>query len=82
MQAWSASIAVLGDGGARSESASDSGAGLPEQARPLHRAVSGGRFSGLVIDIAPTSREEFGQFMRAETERWARVIREAKIPMQ
>jgi tripartite-type tricarboxylate transporter receptor subunit TctC len=40
------------------------------------------RFTDLVIDIAPTSREEFGQFMRAETERWAQVIREAKIPMQ
>jgi tripartite-type tricarboxylate transporter receptor subunit TctC len=40
------------------------------------------RFTDLVIDIAPTSREEFGQFMRAETERWAQVIREAKIPVQ
>jgi len=40
------------------------------------------RFTDLVIDIAPTSREEFGQFMRVETERWAQVIREAKIPVQ
>jgi tripartite-type tricarboxylate transporter receptor subunit TctC len=40
------------------------------------------RLTDLVIDIAPTSREEFGQFMRAETERWAKVIREARIPMQ
>jgi tripartite-type tricarboxylate transporter receptor subunit TctC len=40
------------------------------------------RFTDLVIDIAPTSRDEFGQFMSAETERWAQVIREAKIPVQ
>ncbi len=40
------------------------------------------RFTDLVIDIAPTSREEFGQFLRAETARWAQVIREAKIPVQ
>ncbi len=40
------------------------------------------RFTDLVIDIAPTSREAFGEFMRAETERWAQVIREAKIPVQ
>ena len=40
------------------------------------------RFYDLVIDVAPTSREEFGKFIREETERWARVIREARIPMQ
>jgi tripartite-type tricarboxylate transporter receptor subunit TctC len=40
------------------------------------------RFKDLVIEVAPTSREEFAQFMRAETARWARVIKEAGIPQQ
>jgi tripartite-type tricarboxylate transporter receptor subunit TctC len=31
---------------------------------------------------APTSREEFDQFMRAEITRWAQVIRDARIPKQ
>jgi tripartite-type tricarboxylate transporter receptor subunit TctC len=40
------------------------------------------RFAELVITYTPTSREQFGQFMRAETVRWARVIKEAGIPQQ
>ena len=40
------------------------------------------RFEQLVIGVAPTSRDEFGQFIRAETTRWAKVIRDAKIPQQ
>jgi tripartite-type tricarboxylate transporter receptor subunit TctC len=40
------------------------------------------RFGDLVVDPAPTSREEFAQFIRTETARWARVIREAGIPQQ
>lgn len=40
------------------------------------------RFEQLVIGVAPTSRDEFGQFIRAETARWAKVIRDAKIPQQ
>jgi len=40
------------------------------------------RFKDLVIEVSPTSREEFAQFMRAETARWARVIKEAGIPQQ
>jgi len=31
---------------------------------------------------APTTREEFDQFIRAEIARWAQVIRDAKIPKQ
>src|SRR6185295_15401933 len=37
------------------------------------------RFRDLVIEVAPTSREEFAQFIRAETARWARVIKAAGI---
>ncbi len=40
------------------------------------------RFKDMVIEIAPTSRDEFAQFMRAETARWGRVIKEAGIPQQ
>ena len=40
------------------------------------------RFREMVIDVAPMSREEFAQFIRAETARWARVIKEAGIPLQ
>jgi tripartite-type tricarboxylate transporter receptor subunit TctC len=36
----------------------------------------------MVIEVAPTSREEFAQFIRAETARWARVIKDAGIPQQ
>ena len=40
------------------------------------------RFQDLVVEAAPTSREEFGQFIRAETARWAKVIKAAGIPQQ
>jgi tripartite-type tricarboxylate transporter receptor subunit TctC len=40
------------------------------------------RFKELVIEVAPTSREEFAQFIRAETARWARVIKDAGIAQQ
>ena len=40
------------------------------------------RFKDLVVEVAPTGREEFAQFMRADTARWARVIKEAGIPLQ
>jgi tripartite-type tricarboxylate transporter receptor subunit TctC len=36
----------------------------------------------LVIQVAPTSRDEFAQFIREEGARWARVIKEAGIPQQ
>jgi tripartite-type tricarboxylate transporter receptor subunit TctC len=31
---------------------------------------------------APTSREEFDRFIRAEIARWAQVIKDARIPKQ
>jgi tripartite-type tricarboxylate transporter receptor subunit TctC len=40
------------------------------------------RFQDLVVEAGPTSREEFGQFIRSETSRWAKVIRAAGIPQQ
>jgi tripartite-type tricarboxylate transporter receptor subunit TctC len=40
------------------------------------------RFNDLVIEVSPTSRDEFAQFIRAEAARWARVIKEAGIPQQ
>jgi len=40
------------------------------------------RFRDMVIESPPTSRDEFAQFIRAETARWARVIKDAGIPQQ
>jgi tripartite-type tricarboxylate transporter receptor subunit TctC len=40
------------------------------------------RLSELLADTTPTSREEFDQFIRADIARWAKVVRDAKIPQQ
>jgi tripartite-type tricarboxylate transporter receptor subunit TctC len=40
------------------------------------------RLSDLVIDVAPTSRDEFTAFIRSEIARWAQVVKEAGIPLQ
>lgn len=40
------------------------------------------RLAGLGMPAAPTSREEFDKFIRAEIDRWAQVIRDANIPTQ
>ncbi len=40
------------------------------------------RLTELVIPPSPTTREEFDRFMRAEIDRWAKVIRSANIPKQ
>jgi tripartite-type tricarboxylate transporter receptor subunit TctC len=40
------------------------------------------RLTELGMPPAPTTRDEFDKFMRAEIARWAQVIRDAKIPRQ
>jgi len=40
------------------------------------------RLLELITEVTPGSRDEFDRFIRAEVERWARVIREAGIPKQ
>jgi tripartite-type tricarboxylate transporter receptor subunit TctC len=40
------------------------------------------RFKDMIIDVSPTSPEQFAQFIRAESARWARVIKDAGIPQQ
>ena len=40
------------------------------------------RLNDMVIAVSPTSREEFAQFIRAESARWARVIKAAGIPQE
>jgi tripartite-type tricarboxylate transporter receptor subunit TctC len=40
------------------------------------------RFNDLVVEVTPTSRQEFAQFIRAETARWAQVIKDAGIAQQ
>lgn len=37
------------------------------------------RYTELGLGVAPQSSEQFGQFVRAETQRWAKVIRTADI---
>jgi hypothetical protein len=37
---------------------------------------------GILAPPAPTTRDEFDKFMRAEIARWAQVIKDAKIPKQ
>jgi tripartite-type tricarboxylate transporter receptor subunit TctC len=38
------------------------------------------RLSELGMPPAPTTRDEFDRFIRAEIARWAQVIKDAKIP--
>jgi tripartite-type tricarboxylate transporter receptor subunit TctC len=40
------------------------------------------RLSDLVIDVAPTGRDEFTAFIRSEIGRWSEVVRNAGIPQQ
>mgnify|MGYP000866744194 CR=1 FL=1 len=40
------------------------------------------RFHEFVLAWAPTTREQFGQFIQSETARWARVIKDAGIEKQ
>lgn len=40
------------------------------------------RFADLVVEAAPQSREEFAAFIRAEMQRWAKVVKDAGIPPQ
>jgi tripartite-type tricarboxylate transporter receptor subunit TctC len=40
------------------------------------------RLKDLVVEVAPTTPQEFAQFIRAETARWARVIKAAGIPQE
>ena len=40
------------------------------------------RLTDLVIDVAPTSRDEFTAFIRSEITRWAQVVRDAGISPQ
>jgi tripartite-type tricarboxylate transporter receptor subunit TctC len=40
------------------------------------------RLADLVIETAPTSRDEFTAFIRSELERWGKVVKEARIPLQ
>ena len=40
------------------------------------------RFGDLVIEVSPTSPQQFAEFIRAETARWAGVIKAAGIPQE
>ena len=36
----------------------------------------------LVVEVAPTTPQEFAQIIRAETAHWARVIKASNIPQE
>jgi tripartite-type tricarboxylate transporter receptor subunit TctC len=40
------------------------------------------RLRDLVVEVVPTSPQEFARFIRAETGRWTRVIKAANIPQE
>jgi tripartite-type tricarboxylate transporter receptor subunit TctC len=40
------------------------------------------RLKDLVVDVAPTSRADFAAFIRAETTRWAQVVKDAGLAPQ
>lgn len=40
------------------------------------------RLAEASVEASPTTPEEFAAFIRAETDRWARVVKEANIPKQ
>ena len=40
------------------------------------------RFNDLVIEVAPTTREAFADYIRSETQRWAQVVKEAGLKPQ
>jgi tripartite-type tricarboxylate transporter receptor subunit TctC len=40
------------------------------------------RLSDLVIDVAPTSRDEFTAFIKSEIARWGQVVKDTGIPTQ
>ena len=40
------------------------------------------RLSEVGVDAAPSTPEQFAAFIKSETETWARVVRDAKVPQQ
>jgi tripartite-type tricarboxylate transporter receptor subunit TctC len=50
--------------------------------RALNSADTQKRLAEIGIDISPTTPEQFTAFIKAEADKWARVVREAKVPLQ
>ncbi len=52
----------------------------------LHKALASPdtqrRLSENGIDVAPSTPEQFAAFIKVETDKWARVVRDAKVPQQ
>jgi tripartite-type tricarboxylate transporter receptor subunit TctC len=52
----------------------------------LHKALAAPdtqrRLSENGIDTAPSTPEQFAAFIKVETDKWARVVRDAKVPQQ
>ena len=50
--------------------------------RTLQTADVRQRLADLFIEPAPSTREQFGTFVRSEVERWEKVVKDAGIPRQ
>src|SRR5437868_5185270 len=50
--------------------------------RVLTAADTQRRLVEVGVDAAPSTPEQFAAFIKSETETWARVVREAKVPQQ
>lgn len=50
--------------------------------RTLNLPEMKARLAESTIDTSPTTPEEFAAFIRAETQKWARVVKDAGIPKQ
>jgi tripartite-type tricarboxylate transporter receptor subunit TctC len=52
----------------------------------LHKALAAPdtlrRLTENGIDAAPSTPEQYAAFIKLETDKWARVVREAKVPQQ
>jgi tripartite-type tricarboxylate transporter receptor subunit TctC len=40
------------------------------------------RLTEVGVDATPSSPEQFADFIKSETQTWARVVRDAKVPQQ
>ena len=50
--------------------------------KALSAADTQRRLVDLGVDAAASTPEEFAAFIKSETETWARVVRDAKVPQQ
>ena len=50
--------------------------------RALHAPDTQKKLVDIGVDVTPTTPEQFGAFIKRESDMWTRVVREAKVPQQ